>query len=79
MALSPSTRRLLVAIVAWPAGLVAAIAVLIVQGIRSDCVGGEACALEPTSWINIVLWLAIALGPGVLATRNWWTHRGRAT
>ena len=79
MALSPSTRRLLVAIVAWPAGVVAAIAVLIVQGIRSDCVGGEPCALEPTSWIRIVLWLAIAFGPGVVATRNWWTKRGSAT
>ena len=68
-------RRLLIAVIAWPAGFLAAIIVLVVRGLTSECRGGGPCALEPVSWFNMVLWLAIAFGPGIIATHHWWTNR----
>lgn len=75
MLFTPNVRRLLIAIIAWPAGMGAAIAVLVFRAFTSDCPRGQACALEPTSWTSILLWLALALGPGIVATRHWWKNR----
>jgi hypothetical protein len=75
MTASSNFRRLLIAVIAWPAGFLAAIGVLVYKGFTSDCPDGGPCALEPTSWTNVILWLAIALGPGIIATHHWWTGR----
>jgi hypothetical protein len=75
MPLSSNFRLLLIAIIAWPAGFLAAIGVLVFKGVTSGCRGGGPCALEQTSWMNVLLWLAIAVGPGIVATHHWWTHR----
>ena len=63
--------RLLIAIVAWPAGILAAIVLLFVTG---ESCSGE-CQLEAVSSTRLVLWLAVAFGPGILATRAWWKGR----
>jgi hypothetical protein len=75
--ISSNFRRLLLAIVAWPAGFLAAILALILKSVFSGCRGGEACALEDVSWGKLLLWLTIALGPGIAATYHWWTNRTR--
>lgn len=77
--MKPQLRRLLVAIIAWPAGILAALLVLIIPAFfDSPCPPGPVCvqALEPTSWTRTILWLAIAFGPGVVATWTWWKGRG---
>ena len=73
-------RRLLIAIAAWPAGLiVAALVVFVPAFFDSSCEPGTgACMkqLEPVSSTRFAIWLAIAFGPGILATRAWWKNRG---
>ena len=75
-----SVRRLLIAIAAWPAGLIVAILVLFVPALFDSSCGSEPgicmTQLERTSSIRFAIWLAIAFGPGILATRAWWKHRG---
>ena len=74
--LSSNFRRLLLAIIAWPAGFLAAILAMILKSVFfSGCRGGEACALEDVSWFKVLFWFAIAIGPGILATYHWWTNR----
>jgi hypothetical protein len=78
--------RGLLAIVAWPAGIVAAFVWLFVfASPGSECTettteGGSvrtcASALEPMPSGSLVWFVAIAFGPGVLATRAWWKGRG---
>ena len=93
--MKPNVRRLLIAVLAWPAGIVAALVVLFTSAFfsPSECtVATKAAAeagsvefadcsveLEPGSSTNTVLWLALAFGPGVVATRAWWKGRGGAS
>ena len=82
MPLKPQTRRLLIAIAAWPAGIIGAIVFAIVWSLvkATPCEGGM-CAqeLKPASSTSVLLWLAMAFGPGIYATREWWTHRNPAS
>ena len=80
--LKPQTRRLLIAIAAWPAGILGAIVLGIVWSlITATPCDGASCAqeLKPASSTSVLLWLALAFGPGVFATREWWKHRGGAS
>ena len=74
-------KRLLIAIAAWPAGMLAALLLLIVPALfgGSTCSAEGACAveLESASSTRFVLWLAVAFGPGIVATRAWWKGRGQ--
>jgi hypothetical protein len=73
-------RRLMLAIVAWPAGMLAALVLLFLPTlVANDCPPDVVCArsLESPSTTSIVLWLAVAFGPGILATRAWWKGRSR--
>jgi hypothetical protein len=83
MPLQPQTRRLLIAIAAWPAGILGAIAFVIVRALMTatPCEGGGPCVqeLKPASSTSVLLWLALAFGPGIFATREWWKHRGGAS
>jgi hypothetical protein len=74
--MSPSTRRLVRAVVAWPAGIVAALVLVVVTA--PGCPAGAACALEPVPAWRIVVLLTIALGPGLYATMSWWRGRRSA-
>lgn len=82
MPLKPQTRRLLIAIAAWPAGILGTLALTIVWSLltATPCAAGSTCAqeLKPASSTSVLLWLALAFGPGILATRDWWKHRGVA-
>jgi hypothetical protein len=69
----PSTRRLLRAIIAWPAGMATALVLVVVTA--PGCPAGEACALKPVPAWRIAVLLTVALGPGLYATLSWW--RGR--
>jgi hypothetical protein len=72
----PTSRRLLVAIVAWPAGLIAAVLLLFVPTPGdAACPPGEACALHLIPTWKVLLWLCLACAPGVLATARWWKAR----
>jgi hypothetical protein len=73
----PSLRRLIIAILAWPGGIVAAIVWEIMQTPHADCPPGPACAvaLSPVPLDRIVLAFVIALGPGIVATSSWWRRR----
>jgi hypothetical protein len=68
---NPNLRRFLVALVAWPLGLAAALA-LAFGGARATCPAGEPCPLNTVPEWRVALWLALALGPGLLATWAWW-------
>jgi len=68
-----SIRRFLIMLVAWPFGIVCAVAWLFVpMPWSSPCPAGRACALERTSLVEIVAWLCVARGPGIVATARWW-------
>jgi hypothetical protein len=71
---SSNFRRLLIAVLAWPAGFLAAIGLLVIKGLASACRGGP-CALEDISLLKMLFWIALALGPGIVATHHWWTNR----
>ena len=93
--MQPNIRRLLIAILAWPAGIVAAVLVLFMSAFfsPSDCtfhtkgaaepapveVADCSVELKPGSSINTILWLALAFGPGIVATRVWWKGRRGAS
>ena len=77
----PQTRRLFIAIGAWPAGILAAIVAAVVFSLATaePCPPGPECVqgLEQASWAWNALWLAMAVLPGTLATRAWWNGRKR--
>jgi hypothetical protein len=80
MALSPQTKRLLLAIVAWPAGIIGTVVLTFAWSLLTTPSCGEGpCAqeLKPMSLTTMGLFLAMAFGPGIYATREWWRHRGR--
>ena len=68
------------AIVAWPVGILGTLVLTIAWSFltATPCEEGR-CAqnLEPMSLTSTVLFLAMAFGPGIYATREWWKHRGR--
>jgi len=77
--MSSNHRRLVVAVLAWPAGVLAAVILAVALPLLGSagppCVDGP-CALQPAPmWENVLLLLA-ALGPGLVATAVWWSRRG---
>ena len=90
-----NVRRLLIAILAWPAGIVAALLLLFTSSFfsSSECtVHTKAAAelapmesaecsveLQSGSPTNTILWIALGFGPGIVATRAWWRGRGGAS
>jgi hypothetical protein len=64
--------RGVVAVLAWPAGIILAIVCAI--ALAPHC-GESPCALAPVPTWALVLQLALAFGPGIVATL-WW-RRGR--
>lgn len=82
MPIHPQTRRLLIAIIAWPAGILGAIILTMVWALLTaeTCPPGEMCSqeLKPASSTAVLLWLALAFGPGIYATWEWWRHRRRS-
>lgn len=82
-------QRALIAVAAWPLGLVLALLWFLVSSDPSDCVttqsgGGEyvvataTCTLAPMPWWQFALLLALAFGPGIMATRAYWKGRRSA-
>ena len=70
---NPRPMRGLLAILAWPLGIVPAFAFMILASPHGP--SGQACALEPMArWQELVM-LALLVTPGVLVTTWWW--RGR--
>ena len=68
-----SVRRFLLMIAAWPLGIALAIIWLFLpKPWNSPCPPGQACELEPTSFLSMITWLCIAFGPGIIATVRWW-------
>ena len=61
-----------IALLAWPIGIVLAVVCSVALG--PHCAQSP-CALEPVSLGETLLELALAFGPGVVATAQWW--RGR--
>jgi hypothetical protein len=78
--MSASTRRLLLAVLAWPAGFVAAVVWMLASAPPNPCdPGASTCAMTATaaSANQILEFLALAGAPGLFATIHWWRHRGR--
>lgn len=75
--MDPSGRRLLLAIVAWPAGIIFTVAWTILGAESTPCAPGEACMMteQVLSLNDIVEFLTFALGPGIVATWHWWRNR----
>lgn len=73
-------RRLLIAIAAWPLGIVAALVLLFIPlPWDTPCPPNQPCELREAPLWRTVAWLCIAFGPGVLATRAWWQGRSDAS
>ncbi len=64
-------RRFLVALVAWPLGLAGALTYALARA-GAACPAGAPCPLNTVPGSRVALWLALALGPGLLATWAWW-------
>jgi hypothetical protein len=64
------------AVVAWPAGIVLAIACSV--ALAPHCAQSP-CALEPVPLPETLLELAVAVGPGAVATARWWRGRRSST
>jgi hypothetical protein len=64
------------AVVAWPAGIVLAIACSV--ALAPHCAQSP-CALEPVPLPETLLELAVAVGPGAVATVRWWRGRRSST
>jgi hypothetical protein len=83
MPIRPQTRRLLLAIIAWPAGIFGTIVLTIVWSLLTadQCPDGQMCSkeLKPATSTSVLLWLALAFGPGIYATREWWKNRRPAS
>jgi hypothetical protein len=71
-----SHRRLLIAILAWPAGILFTVGWTLLGADPAPCAPGEVCALalEAVSVNDLVEFLTFALGPGIVATWYWWRN-----
>ncbi|MEO8619681.1 MAG: hypothetical protein ABI625_01375 [bacterium] len=73
--MNPRVRNLYVMLAAWPFGILCALVWLFLPDRGADpCPSGQACALHAVrvSLVQIIAWLAVAFGPGIIATRHWW-------
>jgi hypothetical protein len=69
--------RALLAVLAWPLGIVPAVAFTIIMS--PHCSGGQACALEPVPRWQEAVTVALLVAPGLLATIWWWRGRRPTT
>lgn len=71
-----SRRRMLIAILAWPAGILFTVGWTLLGADPTPCPPGDVCAqaLEAVSVNDLVEFLTFALGPGMVATWYWWRH-----
>ena len=65
--------RGILAILAWPLGVIPAFLFMVLAS--PSCPGGQMCALQPMPRWQEVVFVLLLLAPGALATRWWW--RGR--
>jgi hypothetical protein len=80
-------RRLMLPILAWPAGMVLAglcLVALAFLDAQATCpptadAGLSTCGREPGPWWHSVLLLICLLGPGLYATWHWWRGRRSTT
>ena len=72
-------KRLVLAVVAWPAGLIAALIREVATSHSGACRAGESClaAARMISANELAEFLVLALGPGIVATLYWWRGRRR--
>ena len=77
--MSASTRRLLLAIVAWPAGIIATLVWSLISAEPAACEPGVATctvALKVVPLSEVLESFALAIAPGLFATIYWWRNRG---
>ena len=77
--MSPSTRRFLLALIAWPAGIVGTVLYVLLGATSTPCDPNGPCSvsLDVASTNEIIQFLTFAFGPGIIATWYWWKNRPR--
>jgi hypothetical protein len=65
-------------LLAWLAGVAAALLLVFTVGAQLQCAADLQCAREGERWWYTPLLFAVALGPGIAATTVRWRSRRRA-